>query len=129
LRNEPIWLSAAEIVDINRLEVEETGERHFLRQPDLLESAAARPINLWAYENEEDIVRLAVTLLFGLAKNHAFEQGNKRTALTAALTFIEVNGYRWIKEDDEELGRWVEELTTDQITQGDFAERIRPYVA
>jgi len=128
LQNEPIWLSAAEIIDINRLEVEETGERHFLLQPDLLESAAARPINLWAYEDEEDIVRLAATLLYGLAKNHAFEQGNKRTALTAALTFIEANGYRWIKEDDEELGHWVEELTTDQITQDDFAERIRPYV-
>ena len=111
------------------MEVSETGERHFVRQPDLRESAAARPTNLWAYENEEDVVRLAVTLLYGLAKNHAFEQGNKRTALTAALTFIELNGYRWIKEDDDELGRWVEELTTDEITQDDFAERIRPYVA
>jgi death-on-curing protein len=129
LQNEPIWLSAAEIIDINRLEVEETGERHFLRQPDLLESAAARPINLWAYENEEDIVRLAATLLYGLAKNHAFEQGNKRTALTAALTFIEANGYRWAKEDGDELGHWVEELTTDQITRDEFAERIRPYIA
>jgi death on curing protein len=128
LRNEPIWLSAADLVDINKLEVEETGERHFLRQPDLLESAAARPINLWADENEEDIVRLAATLLYGLAKNHAFEQGNKRTGLTAALTFVEANGYRWTKEDSEELGKWVEELTTDQITQDDFAARIRPYV-
>ena len=71
---------------------------------------------------------MAVTLLYGLAKNHAFEQGNKRTALTAALTFIEANGYLWIKEDNEEFGHWVEELTTDQITQDDFAERIRPYV-
>jgi death on curing protein len=128
LQNEPIWLSAADIIQINEMEVAETGERHFLRQPDLLESATARPINLFAYENEEDIVRLAVTLLYGLAKNHAFEQGNKRTALTAALTFIEVNGYHWRKEDDESLGRWVEELTTDQITQDNFAERIRPYV-
>lgn len=128
MRNEPIWLSAADLVDINKLEVEETGERHFLRQPDLLESAAARPINLWADENEEDIVRLAATLLYGLAKNHAFEQGNKRTGLTAALTFVEANGYRWTKEDSEELGKWVEELTTDQITQDDFAARIRPYV-
>lgn len=128
MQNEPIWLSAADIVQINKMEVAETGERHFLRQPDLLESATARPINLFAYENEEDIVRLAVTLLYGLAKNHAFEQGNKRTALTAALTFIEVNGYRWTKEDGDELGRWVEELTTDQITQDDFAEQIRPWV-
>jgi death-on-curing protein len=128
LQNEPIWLSAAEIAEINKLEVEDTGERHFLRQPDPLESAVARPINLWVYQNEEDIVRLAVALLYGLAKNHTFEQGNKRTALTAALTFIETNGYRWFKDDDEELGHWVEELTTDLITQDDFAERIRPYV-
>jgi death-on-curing protein len=71
---------------------------------------------------------LAATLLYGLAKNHAFEQGNKRTGLTAALTFVEANGYRWTKEDSEELGKWVEELTTDQITQDDFAARIRPYV-
>jgi hypothetical protein len=47
----------------------------------------------------------------------------------SAAEIVDINGYRWIKEDDEELGRWVEELPTDQITQGDFAERIRPYVA
>ncbi len=42
---------------------------------------------------ERDVVRLATTLLYGVAKNHAFEQGNKRTATVAALVFLEVNGY------------------------------------
>ena len=79
--NRPIWLSPDDIVELNRLVVEGTGVPFFLRDRGLLEGACHRPINLFDYQGVDDIVTLAVALLFGLARNHPFVQGNKRTAL------------------------------------------------
>jgi death on curing protein len=71
LPNEPRWLPIEVVIEINRTVVMNTGERHFLREPGLLESAMARPQNAFAY-GEGDIVALAVRLLAGLAHAHAF---------------------------------------------------------
>lgn len=103
----PRWLTAEEISQINALQVEETGEPFLILNHGLLESAVGRPRNRHAYDEERDVVVLSVSLLFGLAKNHAFQQGNKRTATAAALLFLELNGYRWAHPDDEELGKKV----------------------
>lgn len=64
----------------------------------------------------------------GIVKNHAFEQGNKRTATVAALMFIEANGYEWNLPDEGELAAWVLELLEDRISEDAFAEKIRPHV-
>jgi death on curing protein len=53
----------------------------------------AKPINRFHYDGVEDVLSLAMTLLFGVARNHAFEQGNKRTGFLAAVVFLEANGY------------------------------------
>jgi death on curing protein len=87
LPNEPRWLPIDAIIEKNRLEVEETGERHLLRDIGLLEGALGRPQNAFAY-GEEDIVVLAVRLLAAIAQAHAFEQGNKRTAFGAMWHFF-----------------------------------------
>jgi death on curing protein len=67
LPNEPLWLPIEAVVEYNRLEVEATGEHHFVRDLGLLESALARPQNAFAY-GEEDIVVLAVRLMAGIAQ-------------------------------------------------------------
>jgi death on curing protein len=91
--NEPVWLSAETVITINKDLVEETGEPFFLRDRGLLESAVAKPINRFHYDGVEDVLSLAMALLFGVARNHAFEQGNKRTGFLAAVVFLEANGY------------------------------------
>jgi death-on-curing protein len=104
-----------------------TGERHFLRDPGLLDGAMARPKNAFAY-GEEDIVVLAVRLLAGLAQAHAFEQGNKRTSFVAATEFLMINGYDLVIEDRE---RWADEviaLVEHRSTEDDFVRVIRPFV-
>lgn len=126
---EPRWLPAEIVIRINEKEVAETGEPHFLRDRGLLESAIARAQSMWHFGTESDVVRLAVAILAGLAQNHAFEQGNKRTALTAALVFIEVNGYRFNGEDTEDLGLWLEALIVRDIDEQELASRLRPLVA
>ena len=89
---EPIWLSAETVIYINKEVVRETGEPFFLRDRGLLESAVANPINRFHYDGVEDVVSLATTLLFAVARNHPFEQGNKRTGFLAAVVFLETDG-------------------------------------
>jgi death on curing protein len=127
LRVEPRWLTPDQISLVNRREVEETGEPFLVRDRGLLESACARPFHLWHYEQEDDTVTLAVSLLFGVATNHAFEQGNKRTGLTSAIMFMELNGYVWTMEDDEEAAYWVLRLIDHRLSLPDLAELLRPH--
>ncbi len=77
--NEIHGLAADEVVQLNAWAVEQTGERHAVLSLDLLQSALGRPLNYRAYEGVEDVLWLAVVLLFGIARNQAFSQGNERT--------------------------------------------------
>ena len=70
-----------------------------MRDRGLLESACAVPINRLAYAGEEDLVRLAVGLMLAVARNHPFQQGNKRTGFLAGAAFLAVNGY-WLSSGD-----------------------------
>jgi death-on-curing protein len=127
LPNEPQWLPIEAVIEYNRLEVEATGENHFVRDLGLLESALARPQNAFAY-GEEDIVVLAVRLLAGIAQAHAFEQGNKRTAFEALWHFLRLNGFDLAIEDSEAWADPVISLIEHRSAEEDFARVIRPYV-
>lgn len=108
MQNEPLWLSVDEVVATNRDLVEETGEPHLIREVGLLESACAVPQNQWAYGGVTDLATLATSLLFAIARNHPFMQGNKWTALLAALQLLELNGW----------------TLADGIDSTEFADRI-----
>jgi death on curing protein len=73
-----------------------------LRDAGLLESAIARPAHLHVYEEDASVARLCATLGWGLLKNHAFIDGNKRVALGAMVVFLELNGYEFICSEAEE---------------------------
>jgi death-on-curing protein len=127
LPNEPSWLPIEAVINYNRLEAEASGEPHFLCDRGLLESALARPRNFFGF-GEEDIVVLAVVLMAGIARAHAFEQANKRTAFEALWHFLRQNGYDLAIDDTV---RWAEEviaLVEHRITEEDFARAIRPCV-
>ena len=78
--NEPNWLPIEAVIEHNRLEVEATGERHFVRDVGLLESALAHPRNFFGF-GEEDILVLAVVLMAGIARAHAFEKATSELLL------------------------------------------------
>ena len=125
--NEPQWLPIEAVIESNRLEVEATGEHHFVRDFGLLESALARPQNAFAY-GEDDIVVLAVRLMAGIAQAHAFEQGNKRTAFEALWHFLRLNGFDLAIEDSEAWAEPVISLIEHRSTEEDFTRAVRPYV-
>jgi death on curing protein len=127
LPNEPEWLSAETVIEINLAIVVLTGEPHLLRDRGLLESALARPQNAFAY-GEEDIVALAVRLLAGVAQAHAFAQGNKRTCFVAMVQFLNANGYDLAIEDSAARANLVIGLVEHRTTEEDFVLAIRTFV-
>ena len=78
------------------------GGSHGLRDAGLLESALMKPRHLETYEPMAGIGRLAAVLGWGLVKNHAFLDGNKRIALAAMVTFLKLNGHQLACSEAEE---------------------------
>ena len=123
---EPVWLSAETVIFINERVVTRTGEPFLLRDLGLLESALAKPQNEFYYRDVEDVASLATTLLFGIARNHPFTQGNKRTGFLSAVDFLEINGYMIEIGDDELLlGRLVVEVLEQKLDEERFADIFR----
>jgi death on curing protein len=127
LPNEPRWLSIEAVVEINRAVVAITGEPHLLRDPGLLESALARPRNFFGF-GEEDIVVLAVLLMAGIARAHAFTQGNKRTCFVAMVQFLKSNGYNLEIVDARPWAEEIIALVERRVSEEDFVRAIRPFV-
>jgi death-on-curing protein len=127
LPNEPRWLPIKAVINHNRREAESSGEPHFLRDRGLLESALARPRNFFGF-GEEDVVVLAVVLMAGIARAHAFEQANKRTAVEAMWHFLRQNGYDLIIDDTVTWADEVIALVEHRSTEDDFVRAIRPFV-
>ena len=90
---ESIWLTKSIVEAIHISQIREHGGQYGIRDISLLESAIARPMNRWAYEQEAGIVILAAASGYGLAKNHCFIDGNKRVAFMAMYTFLGLNGF------------------------------------
>ncbi|MBK8465571.1 MAG: type II toxin-antitoxin system death-on-curing family toxin [Chloracidobacterium sp.] len=87
------WFLINAVVAMHQRQIAEHGGSDGVRDLGLLESALARPENIAAYEPEADIARLTAAYAFGIAKNHPFIDGNKRTALVAMRTFLRLNGF------------------------------------
>jgi death-on-curing protein len=89
--NEPRWLDLNIILDVHAEQLALFGGADGLRDQGLLESALARPVNKFGY-GETDLAALAAAYAFGLARNHAFVDGNKRAAFASIIVFLGLNG-------------------------------------
>lgn len=86
------WLSRPAIEVMHREQLGEHGGLVGIKDENALEAALARPLHKNTY-GEEDLFVLAAAYVYGLARNHPFSDGNKRTAYLAAFTFLLINGY------------------------------------
>jgi death-on-curing protein len=89
--SEPEWLEIDIVLDFHAEQLALFGGADGIRDRGLLESALARPINKFTY-GETDLAALAAAYGFGIAKNHPFIDGNKRTALASMIVFLGLNG-------------------------------------
>jgi len=86
------WLEIEMILAVHDEALAIDGGAPGLRDHGLLESALERPKNRYHYEGVEDLCDLAATYAVGIAKNHPFADGNKRSAFIAMATFLMING-------------------------------------
>jgi death-on-curing protein len=98
-RSEPRWLSLPFVLAIHQMQLDRFGGAVGVCDQALLESALARPLQRFHYGDNPGIPQLAAANAFGIARNHPFIDGNKRTAFVAAAVFMEDNG--WMLELDQ----------------------------
>ena len=117
------WIDRAVLIAIHDMQLAEHGGGAGLRDGNLLESALAKPENLAAY-GEPDVAALAAAYGYGISRNHAFIDGNKRTALVAAELFLQLNGWR-LEVDDADCVLTMLAVATGDITEEAFASWLR----
>ncbi len=91
---EPSWITYEQAFAIHSRQLRRFGGAAGLRDEGMLRSALERPINKWQYE-QAGLPELAAAYAFGLAKNHAFADGNKRIAFMEMVVFLRLNGVRF----------------------------------
>ncbi len=127
MSEEPNWVSYDQVVAIHSRQLRRFGGAPGLRDGGMLRSAIERPGNKWQYEQADldtsDLATLAAAYAFGLAKNHAFVDGNTRIAFLTMMVFLRWNGVRFSPDQthatammislaagevsEQSLGRWI----------------------
>lgn len=122
------WVDVAVAVAAHNEQLAEHGGAEGVRDMNMLESAMARPLNLVAY-GDPDAAELAASYAFGIARNHPFVDGNKRTAAVVSETFLILNGHRLACDDVELVMTFLAlaagELSVDALTDW-FRAHIQP---
>ena len=123
MKKAPKWISKRALLLLHEESLAEFGGARGFRDDGLLESALARPQNIYAYNSTTTVAELAAAYAFGIAKNHAFVDGNRRVAFLSIGLFLNINGYRLTADqtdafsvmmrvasgdiDETELAAWV----------------------
>ncbi len=123
-----VWISRALALAIHDRQLAEHGGASGVRDDALLDSALARPQQLFAYgDPPPDIAALAASLAFGLARNHPFVDGNKRTAAVVCETFLLLNDVE-LDADDLTLYPVYLGLADGSLDQAQFADWLRVHL-
>lgn len=121
-----VWLNAQVLRAVHEEQLAEHGGGSGVRDEGLFESALGRPLNLAAY-GDPDVAALAAAYGFGLARNHPFVDGNKRTAFVAVELFLALNG--WVLcADDAPCVLVTLALAAGDLSEDEFAHWLRTHI-
>ena len=122
---EPVWINLRVIKAFHDRQINEHGGLQGLRDVGLLLSALSRPENAYHYSDRKpDVAELAAAYGFGFAKNHPFNDANKRTALIAMRLFLKLNGYD-LAAAPEDKYKTIIYVAASDITEDELAQWIR----
>ena len=122
---EPIWINLRVIKAYHDRQINEHGGLPGLRDEGLLVSAISRPENAYHYFSPKpDVAELAAAYGFGLAKNHPFNDANKRTALIAMRLLLKLNGYD-LAAPPEDKYKTIIRVAASGISEDELAKWIR----
>jgi death on curing protein len=113
-----IWVAETVVLAIHEAQLAEHGGIAGIRDQGLLSSALARPHNLEAYGEDPDAASLAAAYAFGIARNHPFLDGNKRTAFVVMELFLSLNGWNLEASDASCVGMMM------TLAAGDLSEKM-----
>jgi len=116
---EPVWLLKPAILAVHNMMIAKFGGSEGLRDEGLLDSALARPLNLYNYEDYVELPRLAASYASGIIQNHPFLDGNKRTGLIAAYMFLDLNGMP-LQADEVSATTMTFSLASSEIDEDDY---------
>ncbi len=121
--SDPTWVPLQAVYLIHDRQIARHGGAGGLRDASLLETGHACPQNKYAYE-QADLMTCAAAYAFGIAKAHAFTDGNKRTAFVVAATFLRLNGYH-LRPDRPTRRRSATVDASLQLAQTAFRDRFK----
>lgn len=123
-----VWIEKALVMALHDRQIAEHGGSPGVRDESLLESALARPQQLYAYgDPAPDLADLAASLAFGIAKNHPFVDGNKRSAHVSYRTFLELNDVE-LETTLEQKYLTILALAESKLTEAEFAAWLRSHL-
>jgi death-on-curing protein len=122
-----IWIVESVVLAVHEAQLAEHGGMVGTRDEGLLASALARPRNVNAYGEDPDAASLAAAYGFGLARNHPFLDGNKRTAFVVMELFLNLNGWN-LNAEDADCITTMEELASGKVSEKDFAKWLRGHL-
>jgi death-on-curing protein len=120
---EPKWFTIEQAIAAHSVQLRQFGGAPGLRDEGLLRSALERPVNKWLYEQAE-LPELAAADAFGLIKNHAFTDGNKRIAFISMVTFLRKNDVAF-KPDQAQATQMMLALAAGEVSEQSLARWIR----
>lgn len=125
--DEPVWVLDAVVEAIHKRQLAEHGGGIGVRDAGLLSSALARPRHFFTYAGAEvTLAELAAAYAFGIARNHPFVDGNKRTAFVVSMLFLRLNGQA-VEASPEELFETFIALADGRLDERGLAEWLREH--
>jgi len=124
---DPHWVDARALILLHAESLAEHGGLWGLRDEAALESSLARARHLHNYRKDADIAALAAAYLWGLIRNHPFNDGNKRVGFLAIGLFLSLNGFR-LEVDPIESVQIIRQLAENQIGEKALAEWIQRHL-
>ena len=116
----PVWLLKPAIIAVHDMTIVRFGGADGIRDEGLLESALARPINIYHYDDSTDVAVLAAAYAAGLIQNHPFVDGNKRIGFMAAYMFLDLNGAT-LEADEVSATAMTLSLAASEVEEEDYA--------
>jgi death-on-curing protein len=120
---EPVWIPREMVLAMHLRQLAEHGGGQGVRDDGLLDSALQRPANKLAY-GSPDLAELAAAYAYGIARNHPFIDGNKRTALVTSFTFLYVNGLQMTTSQEQNARQFLA-LAEGSVEESELADWFR----
>ena len=115
---EPIWVPNRAVLIIHDRQIARHGGAAGMRDGALIDGALKRPLSKWQSERA-DICSCAAAYVLGIAKAHAFVDGNKRTVFVTSVTFLRLNGWHFVTDPVDGVAA-MEGLASGHVPEGDF---------